>query len=670
MRAVMVTFEQRYSYNIQHPRNDTFTYGSTILMTGRYFFLILPLLLWGVGAFAQTPSLADPFVGDSRLQAKRTLRFVDATMQDFLADLTQQTGVAFFTDPSVAEDRLNLFVFDRPLADTLRAVAAFFQFEWVRTGSGGQAGYTLRQNVAIQRREEEIRSRNTLLAAELLREETEVFARYAALTDDQRLTLSAELEERLLKATDPDAKRGLQIEYNMVRQLQTQNDWIRIVYAFLRTQSKEQILQLLKSGMREYAWPPAAGCEPLPEKVIEEARRGRNSDDRSGMTISSINFVRMRLTADPLREPRLRWSITAGRRTFNTHSMFTVASNLPVTSLSGTLPPQQAAEPEGWRDDTELSAPLPAEPPAAPREPAAGNVTNRGRGEIEEDGRPGFETRASRPSTLGEGLRRLTDRKPIHIIADSFWTSLIRSRDIRGETVGDALTYLARQTNHRWWKQDGFVMVKSLEYESDRWSEPPAEAMQRWIERSERSQLDLDDFAEMAALPEHKYNTLNELSVRGIFNLQMYIVTQARDHLQLWNLLSRSQRRKARAEGILYADMTPEQKRLYQRIATDPLSPSIIPSRTRESQAQTLEKASLRLETREQPLWSVRGKPNMIVGSLSSREEALRYFQQSDPKLQLKDIRDGVSVSISFIYQNDNRQLARGWVTLPPRWEN
>lgn len=670
MRTEMVTFGQRYSYNIQQPRNNTFTYGSTILMTGRFLFLILSLLLWGVGASAQTPSPVDPFAGDSRLKAKRTLRFVDTPVQDFLADLTQQTGIAFFTDPSVAEDRLNLFVFNRPLAETLRAVATFFQFEWVRTGSGGQAGYTLRQNVAMQRREEEIRSANILLAAELIREETEVFARFAALSDDQRLTLSAMLEERLLKETDPNEKRCLQIEYNMVRQLQTQNDWIRIVYAFLRTQTKEQMIQLLRSGAGEYAWPSAVGYESLPEEVIEEARQGRKSDDRSGMTISSINFVRMRLTADPLRQPRLRWSITAGRRTFNTHSMFTVASAVPVTTLSATLPPQQSAEPEGWRDDTELNAPLPAEPPATPREPAAGNVTNRGRGEIEEDGRPGLETRASRPSTLGEGLRRLTDRKPIHIIADSFWTSLIRSRDIRGETVGDALTYLARQTNHRWWKRDGFVMVKSLEYESDRWSEPPAEAMQRWIERAERSQLDLDDFAEMAALPEHKYNTLNELSVRGIFNLQLYIVTQARDHLQLWNLLSRSQRRKTRTEGIRYADMTPAQKRLYERIATDPLSPSIIPSRTRESQAQTLEKASLRLETREQPLWSVRGRPNMIVGSLSSREEALRYFQQSDPKLQLKDVRDGVSVSVSFIYQNDNRQLARGWVTLPPRWEN
>jgi hypothetical protein len=639
-------------------------------MARRYLFCILSLLLCSVGSTAQPPLAADPFDGDSRLQSKRTLRFVDSSMRDFLADLTQQTGIAFFTDPSVAEDRLNLFVFERPLAETLRAIAAFFQFEWARTGAGGQAGYTLRQNAAMQQREEEIRSENALSTAELLREETEAFARLAALSDDQRATISAELEERLLRETDANAKRRLQIEYNMVRQLQTQNDWIRIVYAFLRTQSKEQLTELLRSGTKEYAWPSTAGFETLPERVIEEARQDRKSDDRSGMTISSINFVRMRLTADPLRQPRLRWSVTAGRRTFNTHTMFTVGSTVPVTPLSATLSPKPPLEPENWRDDTQLNAPLPAEPPSTSDEFSAANTTNRGRGEIEEDGRPGLETRASRPSTLGEMLRRLTDRKPIAVIADSFWMSLIRNRDIRGETVGDALTYLARQTNHRWWKQDGFVMVKSLEYESDRWSEPPAEAMQRWIERADRSQLDLDDFAEMASLPEHKYNTLNELSVHGIFHLQMYIVSQAREHLQLWNLLSRSQRRKTRADGILYADMTPAQKRLYERIAMDPLSPSIIPTRTRETREQTLQKASLRLEMREQPLWSVRGRPNMIVSSLSSREEALRYFQQSDPKLQLKDIRDGVSVSVSFIYQNDSRQLARGWVTLPPRWEN
>jgi hypothetical protein len=628
------------------------------------------MILWSVCAGAQTPTSADPFAGDSRLQAKRTLRFVDTPVQDFLADLTQQTGIAFFADPSVSEDRLNLFVFNRSLGETLRSVATFFQFEWVRAGSGGQAAYTLRQNSEMQRREEEIRFGNILSAADLLREETEIFCRFAVLNDDQRLMISGQLEDRLQNESDPNAKRTLQIEYNMVRLLQTQNDWVKIVYAFLRTQSKEQIVQLLKSGIREFAWPVAVGFEPLPEKVMEEARQGRKNDDRSGMTIGSINFARMKLTADPLRQPRLRWSITAGRRTINTYNMFTIGSAVPVTTLPGMLPLPQTVEPMNWREDSELNAALPAEPPVNPKAPADGKTTNRGRGEIEEDGRPGFETRSSRPATLGEVLRRLTDRKPVNVIADSFWSSLIRSREIRGETIGDALTYLARQTNHRWWKQDGFVMVKSLEYESDRWSEPPAVSMLRWIDRAEKSQLDLDDFAEMASLPEHKFNSLNELSVRGIFNLQLYIVSQARDHLQLWNLLSRSQRRKMRAEGILYSEMTPAQKRLFERIAIDPLSPSIIPSRTRETQAQTLLKASLRLETREQPLWSVRGKSNLIVGSLSSREEALRYFQQSDPNLQLKDIRDGVSVSVSFVYQNAERQLARGWVTLPPRWEN
>src|SRR5439155_13089817 len=89
--------------------------------------LVISATLGAVPSFgsAARGAASDPFAGDTRVSAKHSLRFQNTVMRDLLADLHEQTGIAFFADNSVADDRVTVLTHDRPLADTLRAIAGF-----------------------------------------------------------------------------------------------------------------------------------------------------------------------------------------------------------------------------------------------------------------------------------------------------------------------------------------------------------------------------------------------------------------------------------------------------------------------------------------------------------------------------------------------------------------
>src|SRR5438552_4817736 len=107
---------------------------------------------------AEGPKLtADPFAGDRRIASRRTVRVHDQPMGDFLADLTEQTGVRFYADSSVADDRVTVFSHDRPVGEALKALADFLGFEWRRDSAGKPVAYTLYQPPARLAAEEEVR---------------------------------------------------------------------------------------------------------------------------------------------------------------------------------------------------------------------------------------------------------------------------------------------------------------------------------------------------------------------------------------------------------------------------------------------------------------------------------------------------------------------------------
>src|SRR5947209_4692521 len=85
---------------------------------------LLCVLAAGAPAQPVQPAAPDPLSGDARLQARRSVRELSVSLRDFLADLNEQTGISFFADPSVADEKITLIAHDRPLADVLRTVSA------------------------------------------------------------------------------------------------------------------------------------------------------------------------------------------------------------------------------------------------------------------------------------------------------------------------------------------------------------------------------------------------------------------------------------------------------------------------------------------------------------------------------------------------------------------
>src|SRR5205085_863692 len=117
-----------------------------ITMIGALLSLLLPTV-----AAVASPT---PFDGDPRTAGKVTVRAHDISVSALLADIETRTGARFIADSTVADDRVTLYAHDRPLADTLQALAAFFRFAWKRYPAlDGAPVYTLSQTDAARNEE-------------------------------------------------------------------------------------------------------------------------------------------------------------------------------------------------------------------------------------------------------------------------------------------------------------------------------------------------------------------------------------------------------------------------------------------------------------------------------------------------------------------------------------
>jgi hypothetical protein len=261
----------------------------------------------------------------------------------------------------------------------------------------------------------------------------------------------------------------------------------------------------------------------------------------------------------------------------------------------------------------------------------------------------------------------------INAIADAFHTTRIAGIKIDEKPLGDALTSLARMTGHRWWKQDDFVMLRSLSFDSDRRKEPPATAVARWTQRCIAGTLEIDDYAEMAAMTDAQIATLSRMAIRGEFPDGLQPISQAREHLKLWNALTLAQRRKARGLGLTFESLSADQKNLYAAAIRDPRTSSSFRGRTWGDSVtitESMAKSKLRLELRESKMWALRKGDSISMGGNTTREEALQQLQQWNPKVKLSDIRSLVFTTAAFVYDSERGPTIRAWATLPQRWED
>jgi hypothetical protein len=610
-----------------------------------------------------TPALArptanDPLAGDARLSAKRSIRELSLPVRDVLADLNEQTGIAFFADPAVADDKITVIAHDRPVAETLRGISTFLRCEWTRSGKSGEFGYTLRVGPAEITRRAQAREDRLARLADLATRQAAAYGVLNQLTDSQRDAVADSLPQKIAEAKDPVQQQTLRIQSAVLREIGDRNRYRPFIYRLLAALTKEECLSMLRAGAATYAWPDAPGCKPLPSELVR-ALQQTSPIEGIGSAPGDILSLRARFTVVEGRTSSLRWELVVGRRNFYLSGLAGILGSFPPEVTDADAGPDCPLSPPEWEKDPKLSTNVTLDLPADER-PAG--LTDR-------------VAHRPRSHKLSSALEQIDKALPIDVIADALWSTQIAGANMAQIPVGEALTRLARTTGHRWWKQDGFIMIRSLSYDADREAEPPSLAVSRWISQYDRGLFDLDDLAEVAALPYNQAVTLQDMGMRGAFLMLISPLSNGRSHLQFWNSLSLPQRRKATKSGIGFAELSSAQQSLYVMAASDTSSPV----RAAVLDEKVLARSRMRIETRQASLWGVRrattnyGPLPRVAdaenGNSISRDEAWRRYQGVDSSIQREEVQPMVKSYVAFICEDDRGLLSHIMIDLPPRWE-
>ncbi|MFN7017928.1 MAG: hypothetical protein ACK4RG_01480, partial [Fimbriimonadales bacterium] len=189
------------------------------------------------------------------LQRRITVWLKLEPMRDALRSIGKQTGVALRCIDAIAEEKVAIFVEDRPAHEILTQLAKLFRYEWRKDESGA---YTLYVPDATRLQEEKMRNAVQVARRQALRELIETAREVRRLSIEQRKAELNALRERRDELTPKELLRfyviygmtpysmGRDPENNMV---DTQNE-IPPDYAILHCLAAlpERALQSLLNG--------------------------------------------------------------------------------------------------------------------------------------------------------------------------------------------------------------------------------------------------------------------------------------------------------------------------------------------------------------------------------------------------------------------------------------
>jgi hypothetical protein len=259
---------------------------------------------------------------------------------------------------------------------------------------------------------------------------------------------------------------------------------------------------------------------------------------------------------------------------------------------------------------------------------------------------------------LAIALDALESITPFDVIGDAFAAASPLDVKLTG-SLGDALATLARSTAHNWWKQDGFVMMKSKHYASDRQAEPPIGFLIRYAKEMMEQPITIDGMAEVATLsPRQAWHAERMMVHMHSRRLTPFFM---RHHFVFWNSLSPPQKTAALNTGLAYTDLTNEQRELFVLASTGRIA-SREPGAARNIPwtRETLQLARYRVLFRSTSMWGYAKGDSSAYGNYSSRELALAGLRRLKPDLQLDDVRNAVKTDLTFDYGIVTDQMTGG----------
>jgi hypothetical protein len=589
--------------------------------------LLLAAVLWHASA-------ADPFSGDTRLAAPLRVNAVEATLQDVLIEVTEQTGVRFVPDKEVAGDRVTALLKRTSAAESLAAIGSVLEIEW-SSSAGPERVYSLRRSPAAQRRLEEAQRKSLEDAAKKIAEELRWYRRLEALTEEQRKALDEKLQAVLSTSETPRTEAaGAAYQLQVLQILDRRADWDRFVHRYLESLTQAELVRLLKAGTTDMIWPPAEGYGAFPEAIVQDVKTNSKADPTASLSLTRVNLVAVRFTGRPSREPALRWQVSIGLENLRGTRLSSLNRKIPMV----TLPPDAEAvntPPPAYVGELQQSITL-----ALPS-----------------------ETR-----TLGAVLQRLSETSAHDIVADGLWSVPYRQPGRTEGTLGEVLHSLALRNGRNVEARRGLLILKRPDYLLDRWAEPNGVLLDALVAQVKSASVTLDDFAKVAALPDAQFQSIVDMASAGRLPQELRGLAMARPHLQFYSSLSREQKRRAKETGVEWQELNPMQRELLKQAAGEPGAAAFFNRQNNRATADDIFKdCRFRLDERILKMWRPKPPRNRSDIGAADIEEALAYFQQFDPKLTKADLLQTNHVTLNFLYETRSGRFGTGYLSYTAR---
>lgn len=500
-------------------------------------------------------------VVDSRLFRKVTLALKAASLEDLCAEMSRQTGVALRASRGTADEKVTVFVDERPAREVMREVARLFGFFWGRVGEEGSYKYDLEQDLRAQLAEEEMRRRDLDAALLQLDDTMGRFRPYVNLD-------LKELEAAAARAKGPEKER--------IQQFLNKRAPI-LVYHHL---SPADRAGLLNGQMVRFVRDSADPDHRLPQEwypygaadgQIEGGAGGPGAKPFVGLSIDRSEAGELRLLVS-------EGGATEGGPGGGTWGGVTSLVPLATGKSPSTADPQNAV----------LNRPLRASPaflhavsfeakPSCPwfqpdelgKHPAPAPTP--------EDEINGIREPHVTSADVWEAIHRASH---MDIVADAYSRYYpAASFSCRNVPLFDALCRAGDTLGARWHKDGDYLLCRSTGFFWDKLKEVPNRFLKRWSADRGRGPLALDDLLEMSTLSDTQLNSETSGKViehcwgldewanvgRGFFR-EGIDCSELRPYARFYASLSEPQRRLAETRGVGADDLLPAQADALRRL--------------------------------------------------------------------------------------------------------
>jgi hypothetical protein len=438
-------------------------------------------------------------VVDARLFKKVTLQLKATSLEDLCAELEKQLDVRLRAAWGVRDEKITVFVKDRPAREVMRAVARLFGYFWTRAGEAGAYRYELVQDLRSQLAEQEMRDRDLNAALVAL---DDAMSSYRPLLEKPLEQLKAQLEhatgaekERLsmlvrqggwgaarlyrhLSLADVAALRSGQrvaYGYSQWHQNRLPEDWKRPLLAaspwYIQQIGEEFVLGMGPVGTPAVDYPGAA---PNLALLVDRSELGQVTlKAEAGIDLPNGQGGGLIL-------------------------------NLATGRSPSTVKPNNAQANQALRNQPPFIREVTLKPrPSCPRFAEGAKPMPR------ED--PGIEDPiTSRPHVSTADVWEAVHRETGMPIVADFYSRLHAVPAVTGEKARlfDALCRVGDTMGLRWRRDDGFLLARSTSFFWDRLKEVPNRTLARWRQAREADgALPVAHVLEIAALSDQQLDS-------------------------------------------------------------------------------------------------------------------------------------------------------------------